>query len=70
MREPCKNAENFVNTNAFKTRDAQNTANASVFGSKAKNIVNYNMFVKLIAKNAGIYIVFGMSRKRGRHETL
>ena len=34
--EPCKNAENAVNTNTFWTRDAQNTANTSVFESKAK----------------------------------
>ena len=36
LREPCKNAENAVNTNAFWTRDAQNTANTSVFESKEK----------------------------------
>ena len=36
LREPCKNAENVVNTNTFWTRDAQNTANTSVFESKAK----------------------------------
>jgi len=33
----CKNAENAVNTNTFWTRDAQNTANTSVFEGKAKN---------------------------------
>ena len=38
--------------------------------AKQKSIVNYNIFGKLIAKHAGIYTVFGMSRKRGRHETL
>jgi len=31
-----KNAENVVNTNAFWTRDAQNTANTSVIESQAK----------------------------------
>ena len=36
LREPCKNAENAVNTNTFWTRDAQNTANTSVFESKEK----------------------------------
>jgi len=48
----------------------QNTANTSVFESKAKNVVNYSIFGVLIAKNAGIYSVFAISRKRGRHETL
>ena len=36
LREPCKNAENAVNTNTFWTRDAQNTANTSVFESQVK----------------------------------
>ena len=36
LREPCKNAENAVNTNTFWTRDAQNTANTIVFESTAK----------------------------------
>ena len=36
LREPCKNAENVVNTNTFWTRDTQNTANTSVFESQAK----------------------------------
>ena len=36
LREPCKNAENAVNTNTFSTRDAQITANTSVFESKTK----------------------------------
>ena len=36
LRDPCKNAENAVNTNTFSTRDAQNTANTSVFESEAK----------------------------------
>jgi len=36
LREPCKNEGNAVNTNTFWTRDAQNTANTSVFESKAK----------------------------------
>ena len=36
LREPCKNAENTVNTNTFWTRDAQNTANTSVFESHEK----------------------------------
>ena len=70
LRELCKNAENAVNTNTFWTRDAQNTANTSVFESAAKNTVNYSMFGGLIAKNAGIHRVFAISRKRGRHETL
>ena len=38
--------------------------------AKQKNIVNYSIFGALIAKNAGIYNVFAISRKRGRHETL
>ena len=38
--------------------------------AKQKNTVNYSMFGVLIAKNAGIYTVFAISRKRGRHETL
>ena len=59
-----------VNTNTFWTRDAQNTANTSVFESKAKNTVNYSMFGGLIAKNAGNYTVFAISRKRGKHKTL
>ena len=56
----------------FLTRDAENTANTTVFDSKAlkKNTVNYSIFGGLIAKNAGIYTVFAISRKRGRHETL
>ena len=70
LREPCKNAENAVNTNTFWTRDAQNTANTSVFESKEKNTVNYSIFGGLITKNAGIYSVFASTRKRGRHETL
>ena len=37
--------------------------------AKQKNTVNYNIFGGLIAKNAGIYTVFAISRKRGRHET-
>ena len=36
LREPCKNAENAVNTNTFWTRDAQSIANTSVFESTAK----------------------------------
>ena len=38
--------------------------------AKQKNIVNYSIFGELIAKKASIYTVFGMPRKRGRHETL
>ena len=38
--------------------------------AKQKNTVNYSIFGKLVAKNAGIYTVFAISRKRGRHETL
>ena len=38
--------------------------------AKPKNTVNYSIFGKFIAKNAGIYTVFAISRKRGRHETL
>ena len=36
LREPCKNAENAVNTDTFWTRGAQNTVNTSVFASQAK----------------------------------
>ena len=38
--------------------------------AKQKNIVNYSVCGKLIAKNASIYTVGGMSRQRGKHETL
>ena len=38
--------------------------------AKQKNTINYSIFGGLIAKNAGIYSVFAISRKRGRHETL
>ena len=38
--------------------------------AKQKNTVNYSIFGMLIAKNAGIHMVFAISRKRGRHETL
>ena len=38
--------------------------------AKQKNTVNYSIFGGLIAKTAGIYMVFAISRKRGRHETL
>jgi len=38
--------------------------------AKQKSTENYNIFGVLIAKNAGIYTVFTISRKRGRHETL
>ena len=61
MQEPCKNEENTVNANAANTSGRQNTK---------KKLVNYSMFGRLITKNAGIYTVFEMSRKRGRHETL
>ena len=37
---------------------------------KAKQKKNCKLFGGLIAKNVGIYTVFEMSRKRGRHETL
>ena len=39
----------------FLTRDAQNTANTSVFESKEKNSVTYSIFGVLIAKNAGLH---------------
>jgi len=38
--------------------------------AKQKNTVNYSIFGGMIANNAGIYTVFAISRKRGRHETL
>ena len=38
--------------------------------AKQKNPINYSIFGVLLAKNAGIYSVFAISRKRGRHETL
>ena len=38
--------------------------------AKQQNTGNYNIFGGLIAKNAGIYMVFAISRKRGRNETL
>ena len=39
--------------------------------AKQKTTVNYSRFFGgLIAKNDGIYMVFAISRKRGRHETL
>ena len=47
LREPCKNAENAVNTNTFWTRDAQNTANTSVFESKAKKHCKLQHFLRV-----------------------
>ena len=38
--------------------------------AKQKNTVNYSIFGGLIAENAGIYGVFAISRKGGKHETL
>ena len=70
-----KNADNAVNTNTFWTRNAENIANTSVFEAKQKpkkkQITAFlDIFGGLIAKNAGIYTVFAISRKCGRHETL
>ena len=50
LREPCKNAENAVNTNTFSTRDARNTANTSVFESKAKKHCKLQHFLRVDRK--------------------
>ena len=50
LREPCKNAENAVNTNTFWTRDAQNTANTSVFESAAKKHCKLQHFWRVDGK--------------------
>jgi len=50
LREPCKNAENAVNTNTVGTRDAQNTANTSVFESKAKKHCKLQHFLRVDRK--------------------
>ena len=70
LREPCKNAENAVNTNTFGP-EMHKTLQIPVFlKAKKKNTVNYSIFGGLITKNAGIYSVFASTRKRGRHKTL
>ena len=51
LREPCKNAEYAVNTNTFWTRDAQNTANTSVFESAAKKHCKLQHFWRVDRKN-------------------
>ena len=38
--------------------------------AKQQTTVNYSIIGGLIENNDGIYTMFGMSRKRGRHETL
>ena len=42
----------------FRPEMHKNTANTSVFESKANKSVNYNIFCGLIVKNAGIYSAF------------
>jgi len=58
LREPCKNAENAVNTNTFSTRHAQNTANISVFESKAKKQCKLHHFWRVDRKKCWYLIVF------------
>ena len=48
----------------------QKTLQIPVFLKAKQKIAIYSIFGGLIAKNAGIYTVFAISRKRGRHETL
>ena len=70
LRDPCKNAENAVNTNTFSTRDAQNTANTSVFESEAKKDCKLQHFWRVDRKKCLYLHGFSISRKRGKHDTL
>ena len=63
LREPCKNAENAVNTNTFWTQDAQNTANTSVFESQAKKHCKLQHFWRVDRKNCWYSQCFCSSKK-------
>ena len=65
-----QNAENAVNTSTFWARDAQNTANTSVFASKAKKRCKLQHFWRVDRKKCWYSQCFCNFTNRDVNETL